>query len=275
MITLTTDFGHDDWFVGVMKGVILQINPGAAIVDITHGIQPGNVRAAAFSLMASARYFPAGSIHVVVVDPGVGSTRRALVVQTDRGFFLGPDNGVLSWALRDSEIRGMHVLENERYFLSPVSQTFHGRDIFAPVAARLSNGVLIGEFGAALDSYQILEWREARKEGDLILGEIVHVDRFGNAISNVDVASIEIHMEVWAEDGFVCSVRDCYHAVRPGEAVAVRGSTGFLEIAINGGSAAADLHWRVGQRFQVRRSPPPSLPGSGNKSLRHENLVNT
>ena len=274
MITLTTDFGHDDWFVGVMKGVILQINPGAAIVDITHGIQPGNVRAAAFSLMASARYFPAGSIHVVVVDPGVGSTRRALVVQTDQGFFLGPDNGVLSWALRDSEIRGMHVLENERYFLSPISQTFHGRDIFAPVAGHLSNGVLIGAFGAALDAYQILEWREARKEGDFILGEIVHIDRFGNAISNIEQDMIETNMEVWADDDLVCGGGECYQEVRPGEAVAVCGSTGFLEIAINGGSAAANFNWSAGQRLKVRRAPPLSLVME-NRSLHCENLVNT
>ena len=150
LITLTTDFGTRDWFVGTMKGVILGIQPRARVVDITHEIGGGEVRAGAFALRASYSFFPQGTVHIAVVDPGVGSPRRALAVQTANYFFVGPDNGVLSFALMRERIKSIHALENEKYFLKPVSRTFHGRDIFAPVAAHLSRGVSIQTFGPRL-----------------------------------------------------------------------------------------------------------------------------
>src|SRR5947207_396860 len=132
VVTLTTDFGSHDWFVGTMKGVILGINPKASTVDITHELPPGDVRAGGFALAASYSFFPTGTVHVTVVDPGVGSRRRAIAVQTSKYFFIGPDNGVLSWALRKEKVRAIHGLENEQYFPRSISRTFHGRDIFAP-----------------------------------------------------------------------------------------------------------------------------------------------
>src|SRR5215468_7695472 len=147
ILTLTTDFGTRDWFVGAMKGVILKVNPRAVLVDLAHEIEPGDIRRGAFALAASYRFFPRGTIHVVVVDPGVGSARRAVAVQTSDYLFVGPDNGVLSAALRREKILAAHWLQNKKYFLKPVSHTFHGRDVFAPVAAQLSRGVPIDRFG--------------------------------------------------------------------------------------------------------------------------------
>src|SRR5215470_12088098 len=133
IISLTTDFGSKDWFVGTMKGVILRINPNAKIVDISHEIPAGDIRAGAFALLASYRFFEKGAVHVAVIDPGVGSSRRAIAVQTANCFFVGPDNGVLTWLLRNEKIRAIHALENQEYFLDSISQTFHGRDVFAPI----------------------------------------------------------------------------------------------------------------------------------------------
>src|SRR5262245_4734331 len=141
VITLTTDFGTRDWFAGTMKGVILGINPRATIVDLTHGIPAGDVRTGAFALAAGYRFFPKGTVHVAVVDPGVGGKRGALAVQTANYFFVGPDNGVLSFALRDEKIKAIYRLENRELFMKAVSHTFHGRDVFAPVAAYLSRGI--------------------------------------------------------------------------------------------------------------------------------------
>src|SRR5262249_52467868 len=153
-----TDFGLADWFVGSMKGVILSINPRARIVDITHDIAPGETRAAAFALMASYRFFPAGTVHVAVVDPGVGSARKAIAVRTANYFFVGPDNGVLSWALRSERVNAIHRLENAAYMLQPISHTFHGRDIFAAVAAHLASGVEPRKFGRATKDFDRLLW---------------------------------------------------------------------------------------------------------------------
>src|ERR1043166_3125759 len=182
LITLLTDFGTRDWFAGTMKGVILGINSRAAIVDVTHQIAPGDIRSAAFALRASYKFFPKGTIHVVVVDPGVGRARKGMVVRTRDYFFVGPDNGVLSWALGGQKILHIGALENHDYFLPSVSCTFHGRDIFAPVAAHLGRGVQIQKFGPPLKNIVRLPWPSVRKSGGVIQGEVVYVDHFGNAI---------------------------------------------------------------------------------------------
>src|SRR5208283_126339 len=162
LITLTTDFGTRDWFVGTMKGVILSRCPRAAIVDITHEIPAGDIRAGAFALAAGCRFFPKGTVHVAVVDPGVGSARHAIVVQTANYFFVGPDNGVLSFALAKEKIKTIRRLENKGIFLQPVSCTFHGRDIFAPVAARLCRGFPIHKLGPLQKDFVRLPWPEPR-----------------------------------------------------------------------------------------------------------------
>jgi S-adenosyl-L-methionine hydrolase (adenosine-forming) len=256
VITLTTDFGTGEWFVGTMKGVILRIQPRATVVDITHGIPAGDIRAGAFALAAGCRFFPKGTVHVVVVDPGVGSTRKAIAVQTADHFFVGPDNGVLSWALAEAKIRAVHALENEAYFLHPVSQTFHGRDIFGPVAAHLSRGVLIRKLGPPLKDFVRLDWPAPRRRRGGIEGEVIHIDRFGNAITNLEDRLLRgtdrAVCEIRGKHRRRCPVKPFYQAAAPGSAVALVGSSGFLEIAVNGGSAAKALGLRIGTRLVLR-----------------------
>ena len=256
IITLTTDFGTRDWFVGTMKGVVLGINPRAVIMDITHAIPPADIRAGAFSLMAACRYFPRGSVHLAVVDPGVGSGRRAIAVQTANYVFVGPDNGVLSWALAREQIKSIRQLENPRYFLKECSRTFHGRDIFAPVAAYLSRGLQWRQLGRELKDHVRLPWREPKQTGDGILGEIVHIDRFGNAITNIGTGLVpagrKVTCEVMGQRKMRCSRAAFYAAVPAGSPVAVAGSTGFLEVAVNGGSAAQKFGLAIGNRVRAR-----------------------
>src|ERR1051325_7049881 len=165
LITLTTDFGYDDPFVGIMKGVILSIDAGARIVDLTHGVEPQDIRGAALALNFACPFFPPGTIHVAVVDPGVGSGRRPILIECDDAFFIGPDNGVLSLAAERKKVTRVVELANQRYYLQPISSTFHGRDIFAPAAAHLASGVAIGDFGPALERWTRLEWPEIAKSG--------------------------------------------------------------------------------------------------------------
>jgi S-adenosyl-L-methionine hydrolase (adenosine-forming) len=186
IITLLTDFGSQDYFVGAMKGVILSIAPHAQIVDITHEVPPQDIHAAAFNLLAAYASFPAGTIHVAVVDPGVGSQRRPLVIECAGQFFVGPDNGIFSWICeREAKSRGIH-LQNESFFHHPVSATFHGRDVFAPVAAALSRGVAAKDLGEPMSDYVALqslalEWRaDGQAEA-----RIIHIDRFGNCVTNL------------------------------------------------------------------------------------------
>src|SRR5215813_13113109 len=175
-ITLTTDFGSQDYFVGAMKGVILSINPSACIVDITHDIPPQDIGAAAFNLLACYRNFPAGTIHVAVVDPGVGSDRRAVLIESAQQFFLGPDNGLFSWICEREGEFSARQLTNERFFRVPLSATFHGRDVFAPAAAALSLGVAPEEFGEPLSSIVQLDALTPKFiDENTIEGRIIHI----------------------------------------------------------------------------------------------------
>lgn len=258
LITLTTDFGTKDWFVGTMKGVVLGIAPRATIVDITHEVPAGDVRAGAFALAASYKFFPRGTIHVVVVDPGVGSPRKAMVVQTNQYLFVGPDNGVLSLALAREKITAIRALENGRYFVQPVSRTFHGRDVFAPVAAHLARRVPLARFGKVLKAFSHLEWREPRRQGDQVRGEVVYIDRFGNAITDIREEIIASHgneqWEVSIKGKGRFPVKDFYQTVSLGRAVGVIGSSGFLEMAVNGGSAKQVLGLKIGTPVLVHRT---------------------
>ncbi len=257
-ITLTTDFGLDDWFVGTMKGVLQRTAPNASVIDVTHGIAPGDIRAGAFALAAAYRYFPAGTIHVAVVDPGVGSERAGLVIETENYFFVGPDNGVFAFALRGERLRSIHRLENPQYQLAEVSRTFHGRDVFAPAAAHLSRGVPVGQFGPRIHDLVQLDWPEpvATKSG--LRGEVVHFDHFGNAITNLPASRVlasgaATQVKVGTKS---VPIYDCYAAVKKGKPVAVIGSTGLLEIAINGGNAAKALKLKCGSKVLLGKSAP-------------------
>jgi S-adenosyl-L-methionine hydrolase (adenosine-forming) len=257
MITLTTDFGGADWFAGAMKGVILRIHPGACVVDITHEIPPGNLKAGAFLLMAGCRFFPKGAVHLAVVDPGVGSDRKAIAVQTANGFFVGPDNGILSWALARDRILAIRQLENPKYFLQPVSRTFHGRDIFAPVAARLDRGLPLARLGRELTEIVRFPWPKAIRQGDEFRGEIVYIDRFGNAITNIEAEMLPTQgasaCKVKVGRKLQCRLREFYRAAPENKPVALIGSTELLEIAVNGGSAAERFKLKIGEKVVVRQ----------------------
>ncbi len=252
LITLITDFGTRDWFVGTMKAVMLKINPRATVIDITNEIPPGDISAGAFALAASYKFAPKGTVHVVVVDPGVGSARGAIAVETGDYFFVGPDNGVLSWALRREKIRTMRLIKNERFRLKPLSRTFHGRDIFAPVAAHLSKGLQIRMLGPELTEIVKLPWPEPAKRKNVIKGEIVYIDRFGNAITNIAetdvVPSESARAQVQIGRKLRCALAEFYGSVKAGQPVAVFGSSGLLEIAVNRDSAAKQFGLRVGQK---------------------------
>ena len=258
VITLLSDFGLQDEYVAVMKGVILEICPGARLIDITHLIAPRNIRSAAFVLYASHKYFPRGAIHLAVVDPGVGTERRPVAIRLGASFFVGPDNGLFSLILKRETGWEARRLENEQFRLSPVSSTFHGRDIFAPAAAHLAGGVRFDMLGA-LCGLVSAPWGEPSVvEKDMVKGEVIHIDRFGNAVTNVAIEVLEkmAPAEKWVGEAgkSTVSIRKAYGVVAAGEALALAGSRGLMEIAVNQGSAASELELHQGTRVTFRLS---------------------
>jgi len=253
LITLTTDFGTRDAFVGVMKGVILRLNPDAILVDITHDIAPQNVAHAAFVLASAVPYFPPNTIHLVVVDPGVGSARRALAAQVGETFFVAPDNGVLSLVLPPSS--SVIHLTNPAYWLPRVSTTFHGRDIFAPVAAHLSLGVPLAALGTPIDDWVQLPQTRATRHGDIITGRVVYIDRFGNALTNIGEELLEglerarLVVRVGAQT--LHGIHTTYTDVAPGDALALVSSTFHIEIAVREGNAAQTLGIHIGDEVRI------------------------
>ena len=253
VITLLTDFGARDYFVGAMKGVILSINPRATIVDLTHEIPPQDIHAAAFNLLACYKDFPAGTIHLAVVDPGVGSNRRPILVETGDQFFIGPNNGLFSWIIdREREFTAWQIA-NEQLFRKPVSSTFHGRDVFAPVAGALSIGVPPESCGAAFLDLVALERLTPRQTENGFEGSVIHIDRFGNCITNftaehIDEERIAAGAKLIVNDKEVSSIRK-FFADQSGpknELFMLVGSAGFVEIASQNASAAAILSAKRG-----------------------------
>jgi S-adenosylmethionine hydrolase len=251
VITLTTDFGNADPWVGIMKGVIAGINPDAAVIDLTHGISPQNIREAAFVLLVGTPFFPKGTVHVAVVDPGVGGDRRALAVETPDCLLVGPDNGVLSWAFRGVEGAVVREIREAGYIREPVSSTFHGRDVFAPAAAHLSRGVRIGALGPPVADPVILEFPRTTKDGRTIRGEVLYIDRFGNLMTNIRPDDRQGVREVVIGNTTIRGLSAYYGEGGDGQAIALVGSTDFLEIAVNRGSAAERLGARVGDEVRV------------------------
>lgn len=252
IITLLTDFGTRDWFVPSMKGVILGIAPRVQIVDMTHDIAPQDVRAGAFVLAAAAPLFPKGSIHVAVVDPGVGTERRAIVVKTKQRVYIGPDNGILTLVLQQEAIVAMRSLENSRLFRPAVSHTFHGRDIFSPVAAHLAKGASFASLGNRMESVQQLSLQPVRMTGNRIDGEVVFIDRFGNLISNIRGESVAPDSTVIIGPHRCGAIASSYAAVEEGELVAVINSLNLLEVGVRNGNAAATLGLCVGAKVSAR-----------------------
>jgi len=238
-IALLTDFGTRDYFVGAMKGVILSIAPSAVIVDITHEIEAQDIREAAFTLRACFRDFPEGTIFVGVVDPGVGSERRAIIVESDGNYFAAPDNGLLSFVL-DEDSRVYEITE-KRFFRADAGSTFHGRDIFAPAAAHLALGRDPSEFGPEIFDPVTLGNPAPVAFVDRIEGEIIHIDRFGNLVTNI--SSAELPEKYAIEVGAIVIKRRCryYAEAEAGELFSIAGSAGFLEMSVRNGSAANEL----------------------------------
>ena len=253
IVALFTDFGVRDAYVAQMKGAILSVDAGLTVVDLNHEVPAFNVRQAAYLLEASSRYLPAGSIVVTVVDPGVGTERRPVLCRTRSGrWFVGPDNGLLTLVLESQGLGEAYELTEAAYFRSPVSATFHGRDIFGPVAAHLACGVSASRFGRRVEMLHTLSFGSPRVAGDTVAGEILHVDHYGNIISNVTpdlVAGLQIGRRLaFVIDGRRWTARFCatYGTQPAGSLITLVSSGGTLEIACTEGSAAARVRARAG-----------------------------
>lgn len=260
IITLLTDFGTADGYVGAMKGVILSLNPGARLIDLTHDIAPQDVMDGALALSNAAPYFPSGTIHVAVVDPGVGGERKPLLVEWNGCYLIGPDNGLLSLAFPDSKPDAVYHLTQRSKFLESISSTFHGRDIFAPVAGHVSLGVKPHEFGKRLDQWVEIDLPRPGARDGRLEGEVIHVDRFGNLITNIRTQDLERHLEtstlqISVAGAVIAGIRKNYAEVPEGELLAVIGSRGHLEISQNKGSAANRLSAGRGTPVVITRTP--------------------
>lgn len=246
IVTLTTDFGTNDHFVGTMRGVILNINPQATIVDICNSVQSFDVLDGALTIAHSYRFFPSNTIHMVIVDPGVGTTRRPILVTTEKHMFIAPDNGVLSLVYEREERISVREITSEHYFLQPTSQTFHGRDIFAAVAGWLSKGVETSKFGDEITDYVRFASPKVKKINDHTLkGVVLKVDKFGNLVTNIRPEDVPILFEDVPPDfrilvgkGEVKRVRKAYAEGAAGEVFGILGSMGYLEIVANRSSAS-------------------------------------
>jgi hypothetical protein len=258
IITLTTDFGETDGYVAAIKGVILGICPTARLVDVTHSVAPGDIRSGAYILRTITPYFPPGTVHMAVVDPGVGSARKAIAIRTEAQILVGPDNGLFSFVLENSPPLNVHSIENQRYIRSNISATFHGRDIFAPAAAHLASGIQIDAMGPPCP-FSHPDWSSVTMEQGCIRGEIIHTDRFGNIITNIEGR----HLKVLFQDDAIAievggqtvpGLSATYSEAPPGTLLALIGSSGHLEIAINGGHAASFLGVHHGHMISVLRA---------------------
>lgn len=267
IITLTTDFQTQDGYVGAMKGVLLRICPSATIIDNTHDIEPFNLVQAAWVIRSMYASYPENTIHIVVVDPGVGSTRRPVCIQSPSYRFVGPDNGILGLVLENETERhaadSIRVIDcqNTHYFQNKVSNTFHGRDVFAPLAAHLARGTACDQFGPALPPTNLAQLPHAKASFDraqsMMCGQVIHVDRFGNCITNILDASLEPlgdyqKLRVEADGIEFGPVRASYHRVHKGHRLALIGSQGLLELAISQGNLSLETNIKVNTQVRVR-----------------------
>ncbi len=268
-ITLLTDFGDSDEYAGVMKGVILSIAPGASIVDLTHKIAPQEIVQAACVLESSWSFFPKGTVHTVVVDPGVGSQRKIVALKTEGHYFLAPDNGVLSLLMRERKTEAAVRVENSEFFLHDVSNTFHGRDIFAPVAAKLFLRTPLERFGPPVDPAELVNLQISRASvspDKVISGVVVYIDHFGNLITDVEAKTLFDLCALFPEKIPVTKLggrkieglRSSYGSVLENRPLMIVGSRGYLEIAVNRSSAARALGVEKGAPLRIYMSDKKS-----------------
>jgi S-adenosylmethionine hydrolase len=258
VVALLTDFGLKDHYVGVMKGVILSVNPQARLIDISHDVSSQDILEAYFLLSNTYRYFPAGTIFVAVVDPDVGSDREILAVETGKYSFLAPDNGLLGFLEKDDSVQRVVQVRNDKYFLKPVSNTFHGRDIFAPVAGHLSLGVELSGLGPEAAGIRKIDAPTAKvtKEGRIV-GEVVSIDHFGNLVTNIPGdhrLSQADSFELKIGKTSIRKLSASYASAKEGEILAIVGSTGNLEVSVNKGNAQKKTGAKVGDVVRVLHS---------------------
>ncbi|HET6528055.1 MAG TPA: SAM-dependent chlorinase/fluorinase [Balneolaceae bacterium] len=255
VITLTTDFGLQDYYVSAMKAVMLGIAPDARLVDISHEIPSQDIMAGSWILQNSAMLFPDQTVHTVVVDPGVGTDRKPIALKVDNQFFVGPDNGIFSLLVKDQNFKAVR-LTNKKYWRKNPSTTFHGRDIFAPVAAHLSRGVKLEELGDSLDELITYRWTVPIADKDGLEGMVIHIDKFGNLVTNLSSDLIEEFIDgkrvkIYVGTFILDEVATTFASVTEGEPVAYIGSSGMLEIGINKGDAGEMLNVQKGARVSL------------------------
>ena len=263
IITLLTDFGTQDTYVGVMKGAILSINPFAVVVDVCHYIDPQDLIEAAYLIKSSYKYFPKGTVHIIVVDPGVGGNRSIVAVKLSDHIFLAPDNGVLTLLMDEGEVETIIRVENTHYFLNSISQTFHGRDIFAPVGSHISKGVPIEKLGPHLGIQNLIRLSIPKpyiSDKNELIGMIISIDRFGNCISNINENGLNKFVKNGSAKSFEINIGKTvikrlsrsYTDVGPGCPLAIVGSFGYLEIALNCDNAGRQLNVKKGDAITLK-----------------------
>ncbi len=251
IIALLTDFGTKDNFTGIMKGIISCINPDAKMIDLTHNILPQDIFEGAFSLFQSYKYFPQNTVFLCVVDPGVGSSRKGIIVVTSKYRFVGPDNGLLSLAAKESMNCSIYEISNSKYMLENISNTFHARDIFAPVAAYLSKGISPELIGNRIKNMIELSIPQINYTGSHIEGKVIHMDKFGNLITNIQNSFSDNIKRIRVKSTSIKRINSSYSQGEPGKAIALKGSTGFIEIAVNSGNAKEKLNVDKGETIIV------------------------
>ncbi len=250
LIALLTDFGLKDGFVGTVKGVIKSINPKADIIDISHEISSFDILEASIILNASYKYFPKKTIFVCVVDPGVGTERKPILVETEKYYFIAPDNGLLTLPLKNEKIKKIIHLTNEKYFLSRDTETFHGRDIFAPVAAYLSKGIPVEEFGQEIKNINQIDFPWPQKRDNQIIGQIIKFDKFGNAITNLEYIP-ESFKEIRLKDYKITKICQNFQEGEKNKPNLIKGSFGFYEIFLPEGNAKEILKLNKGDTIEI------------------------
>ncbi|AXJ00337.1 hypothetical protein CYPRO_1072 [Cyclonatronum proteinivorum] len=254
LITLTTDFGYQDYYTAAMKAAILRINPQARMIDISHALPPQDIMAGAWVLKNAAFDFPPGTVHLCVVDPGVGSDRRPLICEIEGHFFVGPDNGLFPLTASGKNLRAREI-QNQDFMRKPVSNTFHGRDIFAPAAAYLSTGTPPEAFGPVVEKPVYYRWAEPIADQEGVQGWVSHIDTYGNLITNIPQNLLPENgnpgVKIYAGSAILDAVEHCYSSVTEGEPLALIGSSGMLEISVRDGNAAEMLSARKGTVVSV------------------------
>jgi S-adenosylmethionine hydrolase len=253
IITLTSDFGYQDYYVSAMKAVILGISPNARLIDITHAVPPQDIMAGAWTLRNTAFLYPEKTIHLAVIDPGVGTNRKPVIVKLNNHFFVGPDNGLFSLLCETGNAEAFEI-RDQKFMRDTISSTFHGRDIFAPCAAYLANGVSPESFGPKIENLFTYRWAEPISDKEGIQGWIIHIDVYGNLITNIPATLLKGRhngLKIYAGTSIMNSIVQTYGEAEPGDAITYPGSSGMLEIAVNMGNAAELLNITKGAPVSI------------------------